>query len=144
MTERPEGSSGPLDIPTLTVLAQRAATHPLVSNWQFRPDSITPRVLELQVDSEQYPTAIHDVRVDIRWFEGGDYSVHYLEISADETWQCRWDRHPKPNTPTGHFHPPPTAEDTVEPSPLDADHHLDVLFAVLDWIGERVQELYDV
>ncbi|WP_458190995.1 hypothetical protein [Haladaptatus sp. NG-WS-4] len=140
MTDRPEGPSGPLDIPTLTVLAQRAATHPLVSDWQFRPDSITPRVLELQVDSEQYPAAVDDVRVDIRWFEGGDYSVHYLEISADKTWQCRWDRHPKPNAPNEHFHPPPTAEDTVEPSPLDADHHLDVLFAVLDWIGDRVRE----
>ena len=142
MTERPEGPSGPLDIPTLTVLAQRAATHPLVSDWQFRPDSITPRVLELQVDSEQYPAMVDDVRVDIRWFKGGDYSVHYLERSPAKTWQCRWDRHPKPNAPTEHFHPPPTAEDIVEPSPLDADHHLGVLFAVLDWIGERVQECH--
>lgn len=144
MTKRPEGPSGPLDIPTLTALAQRATSHSLISGWQFRPDSISPRVLELQVDSKQYPSTVHDVRVDVRWFEGGDYSIHYLELSTDRTWQCRWDRHPKPNAPKEHFHPPPTAENTVGSSPLDADHHLGILFAVLDWIDERVREHHGV
>lgn len=143
MTKRPEGPSGPLDIPTLTALAQRATSHSLISGWQFRPDSISPRVLELQVDSKQYPSTVHDVRVDVRWFEGGDYSIHYLELSTDRIWQCRWDRHPKPNAPKEHFHPPPTAENTVGSS-LDADHHLGILFAVLDWIDERVREHHGV
>ncbi len=144
MTERIEGPSGPLDIPTLTVLAQRAATHPLITEWQFRPDSLSPRLLELQIDPTQYPASLSGVRLDVRWFEGGMYSFHYLETASNETWQCRWDRHPKPHAPTAHFHPPPDANDLVEPSPLEADHHLAVLFAVLEWLEKRVSKHHDI
>ena len=40
MTGRGETPSGPLDVPTLEVLAQRATTYPLVTTWEFRPDSL--------------------------------------------------------------------------------------------------------
>ena len=142
MTGRDETPSGPLDVLTLEVLAQRAATHPLVSTWGFRPDAISPRVLELQLDETQYPSAVREARVDIRWFVGGDYTVHYLEIREEETWQCRWDRHPKPEASREHYHPPPDASADVEQSSLESDHHLDVLFAVLEWIEDRVQTLH--
>ncbi|SEH17637.1 hypothetical protein SAMN04487967_3305 [Natronorubrum sediminis] len=143
MTGRDETPSGPLDVPTLEVLAQRAATHSLVSTWKFRPDTISPRVLELQLDGTQYPSTVRDVRVDIRWFVGGDYTVHYFESREDEPWQCRWDRHPKPEAPREHYHPPPEASATVEPSSLEAEHHLGVCFAVLEWIEDRVRALHE-
>lgn len=143
MPERTEGPSGPLDIPTLNVLAQRARTHPVVTEWQFQPDSLSPRLLELKLDETQYPDPIEEVRVDIRWFEGGDYSVHYLESVSNEVWQCRWDCHPKPNAPRAHFHPPPNAGDCIDSSPIESGHHLAVLFAVLDWVGERVEKQHD-
>lgn len=142
MTGRDEAPSGPLDVPTLEVLAQRAATHPLVSKWEFRPDTISPRVLEIRLDGTQYPSAVNEIRVDVRWFVGGDYTVHYLEVRKDGTWQCRWDRHPKPEAPRKHYHPPPEASSTVEPSPFESGHHLDILFAVLEWIEDRVQTLH--
>lgn len=145
MPDRTEEPSGPLDVPTLETLAQRGASHPLVSGWTFRPDPISPRMLELGVDATQYPTPVTEVRIDIRWFVGGDYTVHYLETrdNGSEPWQCRWDRHPKPNAPRTHFHPPPDAASTAEPSPIDAAHHLEVLFGVLEWISERLEELHD-
>jgi hypothetical protein len=143
VTGRTEGPSGPLDSSTLEVLAQRAATHPLVVAWQYRPDSLSPRVLELELDARQYPESVDSVRLDVRWFEGGEYSLHYVEMDSEETWQCRWDHHPKPNAPTAHFHPPPDAGRTVEPSPLEGEHHLAIFFAVLDWIEERVREHHD-
>lgn len=161
MTERTEDKrerpSGPLDTTTLEVLARRAGSHPLVLEWRFRPDSLSPRHLELQLDAAQYPSAVASARLDIRWFEGGDYSVHYLEHGSPtddiETWQCRWDRHPKPDAPRAHFHPPPDADEGVEPSPIDGDegergedhyqhHHLDVLFAVLDWLDDRLRDVH--
>ncbi|MFC4248005.1 hypothetical protein ACFOZ7_13815 [Natribaculum luteum] len=142
MTEREEAPSGPLDVPTLEVLARRATTHPLVSDWDFRPDTISPRVLELRVDREQYPVDVSGVRVDVRWFVGGDYTVHYLEYREDETWQCQWGRHPKPDAPREHFHPPPDAASPAEPSPLESNHHLGVLFDVLEWVEKRVQQLH--
>ncbi|AEH35981.1 hypothetical protein [Halopiger xanaduensis] len=143
MSDRSEGPSGPLDVPTLEVLARRGSSHPLVAAWAFRPDSISPRVLELELDRTQYPGTVASVRVDVRWFTGGDYTVHYLESRETGAWQCRWDRHPKPDAPREHFHPPPDAAPTVEPSPLDGTHHLEVLFGALEWIGERVAELHD-
>jgi len=138
-----EYSSGPLDVPTLDVIAQRAVTHSLVDGWAFQPDSMSPRRLELHIDENQYPSPIRGPRLDVRWFEGGDYSVHYLETRDDDIWQCRWDRHPKPGAPKAHFHPPPDAASDVVNSTLQATHHLGVLFGVLDWITERIEQLHD-
>ena len=143
MPELDFDGSGPLDVPTLEVLAQRAVTHPLVTGATFQPDSLTPRLLEVTLDSEQYPTSIRRVRLDIRWFEGGDYSIHYVETGTNRAWQCRWDRHPKPEAPLEHFHPPPDAGAAVQPSSFESDHHLSVLFGVLDWTQGRRQEHYD-
>lgn len=138
-----ERASGPLDVATLDVLARRAETHPLVDGWAVRPDSLSPRRLELQLDAAQYPGPVADVRLDVHWFEGGDYAVHYLETRGDDVWQCRWDRHPKPGEPRAHFHPPPDASAAVEASGIDATHHLGVLFAVLEWVESRVETLHD-
>jgi len=134
--------SGPLDIPTIESIAQRSHSHPLVVSAQFRPDRISPRVLELELDSQQYPDTVHTVRLDVRWFEGGDYSFHYHEKVENNQWHCRWDRHPKPDNPRSHYHPPPTAA-RVEPSPIDEEHHLGVLFTVLDWVTARVERIHE-
>jgi len=138
-----EYSSGPLDVPTLDVIAQRAVTHSLVDGWAFQPDSMSPRRLELHLDENQYPSPITEARLDVRWFEGRDYTVHYLETRDDDVWQCRWDRHLKPGAPKAQFHPPPDAASDAEPSTLQATHHLGVLFGVLDWISERIEQLQD-
>lgn len=135
-------TGAPLDITTLTVLAKRAETHPIIDEWAFQPDSISPRVLELSLDATQYPESIEAVRLDIRWFEGGDYTIHYLEVDAEGPWQCRWDKHPKPSTQSAHFHPPPDAGPDVEPSEIDGTHHLDILFAVLEWVEDRIGQLH--
>jgi hypothetical protein len=138
-----DDAGGPLDVATLTVLGQRARTHPLVETWTLQPDSVSPRWLELPLDAGQYPTAVESARLDIRWFEGGEYTFHYLETRADDRYQCRWDRHPKPDAPTAHFHPPPDAAPNPEASDIEATHHLGVLFAVLDWVERRVERLHE-
>lgn len=138
-----EYTGGPLDVATLTVLAGRADTHPLVDGWSFEPDAMSPRRLELSLDDGQYPPSVENARLDVRWYDGGEYTVHYLEVRGDEVWQCRWDRHPKPGAPTAHFHPPPDAAADVERSWLEAAHHLDVLFGVLDRVVERIEQLHD-
>lgn len=139
MTDR---SGSPLDVPTLEIMGQRATSHPLVAGWRFRPDAISPRFLEIDLNDGRYPDDIRTARLEIRWFEDGAYSIHYLEDHCDTVWQCRWDRHPKPDAPTDHFHPPPDASPEVAPSDLQADHHLDVLFAVLAWIDNRIKRLH--
>lgn len=141
-------TGGPLDVATLEVLARRAETHRLVDDWAFRPDHISPRRLELHLDDGQYPESVDASRLDVCWYEGGEYTFHYLESreddtfesGEDDTWQCRWDHHSKPDAPTAHFHPPPDASADVEPSDLESAHHLGILFEVLDWIEARVVE----
>jgi hypothetical protein len=104
---------------------------------------MSPLWLELSLDENQYPSPIMEARLDVRWFEGGEDTVHYLETRDDEVWQCRWDRHSEPGAPKAHFHSPPDAAADVEPSTLQATHHLGVLFGVLDWITERIEQLHD-
>lgn len=137
---REETPSGPLDVASLQVLARRASDHPLVDDWAFQPDERSPRRLEVRIDAAQFPASVDGVRLDVRWFEGGDYCVHYRERGDGEDWECRWDRHPKPDGPRTHFHPPPDAAPVVEESNLDDVHHLGVLFSVLDWVTERVEQ----
>ena len=129
-----------LDVTTLRALGARAAGHPLVESWAFAPTNASPRALELRLAADAYPTGVDAARLDVHWFRSGDYYVHYVETSGEGRYQCRWDRHPKSDAPRTHFHPPPDAGEAVA-SPL-ATHPLDVLFAVLDWVGERVESLH--
>lgn len=138
-----DGSTGPLDVPTLELLARRASSHPLVDRWQMQPDAMSPRRLELRLDATQYPPSVETARLDVRWFEGGDYTLHYRENADESEWQCRWDRHPKPAGPRAHYHPPPDASVEIVESDLTVSHPLDVLFAVLDRIEDRVETLHD-
>ena len=69
---------GRLDRTTMETLAHRSETHPLVTSWAFHPDQLSPRRLEITLDSSAYPPAVTSVRLDIHWFVGGDYYVHYL------------------------------------------------------------------
>ena len=133
--------TSPLDIATLELIGQRTERHPLVDQWELQPDELAPRKLSIRFDPDQYPSVVTDVRIDVRWYENGDYSFQYLESHARESWQCRWDRHPKPDEPREHFHPPPTAS-SVEPSPLTETHPLAVVFWILDWVGERLSNLH--
>lgn len=139
MTDEPSPGA-PLDVATLKIVGQRSQSHPLVTGWAFEPDAISPRRLSIHLDAGQYPAAVETARLDVRWFENGDYTLHYRE-SNGQTSECRWDRHPKPDGPRAHFHPPPDAGAAVA-SPLAETHHLGVVFRVLDWMGERVEMLH--
>lgn len=133
---------GRLDVPTLQTLAQRASTHSLAEDWAFDPSSLSPRLLQIHLDADRFPSDVTVVRIDVRWFTTGDYSFHYVEEhhEGDDRFQCRWDQHPKTTAPRTHFHPPPNAG-RAEPSSLNP-HHLEVLFTVLDWVSDRVVQLH--
>ena len=51
-------------------------------------------------------------RFEITWGASGAYRFHYTE---QDGLDFRFDRHPKADAPTAHFHPPSDA-DRVEPS----------------------------
>lgn len=136
-----DSPSGVLDVPTLETLGRRAESHPLVADWRLEP-LVSPRRLVVEFDDTSYPARVVEARLDVRWFDTGDCSFHYVETHGDGEWQCRWDRHPKPAAPRAHVHPGPEAG-PAEPSPLSDHDPLAVLFTVLDWTSERVATLFD-
>lgn len=139
MSDVPDGR---LDVTTLALVARRAGTLELVDEWAYEPSSRSPRRLELRLAASAYPPAVESVRIDVRWFDTGDYSIHYVERSADAvSYQCRWDRHPETDASHTHYHPPPDAGDPVE-TPFPSHHPLDVTFAVLAWVAARVSTLH--
>lgn len=139
MSDVPDGR---LDVTTLALIARRAGTHQLFATRTYEPSTRSPRRLELRLLASASPPAVESARIDVRWFDIGDYSVHYVEQSADAvSYQCRWDRHPETDTSHAHYHPPPDAGDPVE-TPLPSHHPLDVTFAILAWVADRVGTLH--
>lgn len=138
-----DDSSGPPDRQTLRLLERRLADDPLVTETAFDPDSTEPRVLEVHVDSDQFPPSVDAVRLDIRWYTTDDFSIHYIETATDGThWECRWDRHPNPHNARLHFHRPPDAAETVDLE-LSSLHLLDVLSTVLAPVEDRLERMWD-
>ena len=132
-------TTGRLDQPTMQTIGRRAQSHRLVESWEFVPDTLSPRSVEIALHPTLYPESVTTARIQIHWFVTGDYYFHYIESCGETQYQCRWDRHPKTNAPRTHFHPPPDAGEPVHSH--IGTHPLAVLFAVLDWISERVEQL---
>jgi len=82
--------TGPPDRQTLRLLEKHLSSDSLVAETEFDPDSYEPRILRALLDTGQYPESTTAVRVDIRWFTTGDFSMHYVEEHSNgELWECR-------------------------------------------------------
>ncbi|AGB14883.1 hypothetical protein Halru_0237 [Halovivax ruber XH-70] len=139
----PRRSTGPPDRETLQLLERQLSADPLVSTTAFEPDVYEPRTLVADLDSSRYPPAVTAARLDVRWFESGDFSCHYLETHGTESnWECRWDRHPNGHDDRTHFHQPPDGA-TVVDLDLPSVHPLDVYATVLTAIETRIDETWD-
>ena len=135
-------SSGPIDESVLTRSARNALSHPLVTATTLEPTADVPTRLRVSVDAAQYPATVETVRLDVRWFEMGDFTFHYVERHAEgTTWRCRWDRHPNPHSIRTHFHEPPGAT-TVRDFPIEDPHPIETLHLVLDWIEGRIERAW--
>jgi len=135
------GSPAPIDRPILEFLQTRLQATRQVSHTAITDAS---GHLELQVvfASSYYPASVDDATLTVRWYTNDDFTIHYREVHSEDTWECRWDRHPNPHNTRDHFHPPPIA-----PTPGDDDSwptdHRDVLQLVLDEIEDRIAALWD-
>lgn len=103
---------GPIDAGALREIRDLLVElEPLVSAASL-DDPLNPTVLAVELSD-----GIGDAsaaRIDVRWSTVGNYTFHYTD---DRDQNFRFDRHPKPNAPTRHFHSPPDAPTRpVEPS----------------------------
>lgn len=108
---RPE-AFGPIDAGALREIRDLfVESEPLVSDADL-DDPLNPQMLSIDLTDGIGDAT--EARFDVRWSVTGNYAFHY----TDETsLNFRFDRHPKPEAPTRHFHTPPNAPSRpVEPS----------------------------
>lgn len=134
--------SGPIDRQVLRLLDRKSEAYPLVESTAYEPDPYEPRQLRVSLAMNQYPSSVETARIEIRWFETDDFGFHYVEHRGEQTWQCRWDRHPNPHNARCHFHEPPDCASVVDIS-LSDGNRLPVLFIVLAAIEERIERLWN-
>lgn len=125
----------PVDFDRLDVIAERLATDDRFVRIEERPP-FAPARLVCVYDTHFYPGTVRTVRLEVVWFENGDFSLHYHEDHEASTFDHRWDRHPSDHNARDHVHPGPDA-----PTPGDDASHSpdwrDVLSMVLEEIEDR-------
>lgn len=146
MSRLPEDSApdatGPPDRQTLHLLERTLASDSLVDGTVLEPDPHEPSLLRTILDTGQYTESVTAARLDIRWFTGGDFSIHYIEEHDDGArWECRWDRHPNTHSTRLHFHQPPNATEIVTLE-FASIHPLEVYSTVLTAISRRLSVLW--
>jgi hypothetical protein len=146
MSQPPEDSTshstGPPDRQTLRLLERNLSSDSLIAETAFDPDSYERRLLRGLLDAGRYPDTVTTVRLDIRWFTTGDFSIHYVEEHEDgKRWECRRDRHPSAYNTRLHFHEPPSAIEIIDLE-LPSLHPLEVYSTVLTAIEQRIETLW--
>jgi hypothetical protein len=125
----------PIDFDRLDVIRERFSTDERFAGIDEQPE-FAPERLVCAYDQRFYPRSVRAARIEIAWFENGDFSVHYHEEHGDGAFDHRWDRHPSAHNARDHVHPGPDA-----PTPgVDTSHPADwrdVLSMVLTEIEDR-------
>lgn len=130
-----DGNGAPVDFDRLESIAVRLSMGDRFTRVEATPDFAPDRVVCVY-DPGFYPRSVHEARLEIVWFENGDFTVHYHEDHAEGMFDHRWDRHPSDHNTRDHVHPGPDA-----PTPGTNVSHpsdwRDVLSTVLAEIEER-------
>lgn len=102
MADDISGPVGPVEYPILRQIRDLLLNEePLVDAVTF-DDPVNPTELVVE-----FTTGLASPgRLEITWWESGAYRFHYTEPDSVD---FRFDRHPKEDAPTTHFHPPPNA-----------------------------------
>ena len=111
---------GSIDRPVLVAIDGRLRTASHVTETVLAPKRGKP-TLTAALDTDYLPT-VEEVYYDIRWYTSGDFEIHYQEDWIDDTWQRRWDRHPRDGART-HHHPPPDAGHPPMAMSLPTNYH---------------------
>jgi len=128
-------SSAPIDFDRLNVVAERFATDNRLTEIEVRPEFAPARIV-CRYDPGFYPRRVHSTRLEVAWFENGDFSLHYHEGHEDGTFDHRWDRHPSAHNTRDHVHPGPDTPTPGDDASYPAEWR-DVLSMVLSEIKNR-------
>lgn len=128
-------TGAPVDVDRLDVVRERLSGDERFTRVDERPASAPDRLVFVY-DRRFYPERVRAARVEIAWFENGDFSVHYHEEHRNGAFDHRWDRHPSDHNTRDHVHPGPNAPTPGDDASHPADWR-DVLSTILAEIEER-------
>ncbi|RDZ49686.1 hypothetical protein C5C07_20175 [Haloferax sp. Atlit-4N] len=133
-------SGAPVDFDRLDVIRGRFGTDERFTQIIDQPE-FAPERLVCVYDTRFYPSNVQTARVEIVWFENGDFSLHYHD-HEQRAFGHRWDRHPSDHNARNHIHPGPDA-----PAPGDDSSHpgdwRDVLSMALVEIEARQRAFWE-
>lgn len=135
------GSSAPIDFARLETVRERLATDDRFTRVDAHP-AFTPRRLLCEYDPGLYPESVRASRLEVVWYENGDFSVHYHEDREIGDYDHRWDRHPSDHNARDHVHPGPDAPTPGEDASHPADWR-DVLSMALSEIDDRQRAFWE-
>lgn len=134
-------TGAPVDFDCLEIIRERFATDERFARINEQP-AYAPERLVCVYDQRFYPESVRGARIEIVWFENGDFSLHYNEDHRDGAFDHRWDGHPSAHNARDHIHPGPDA-----PTPgTDTSHPTDwrdVLSMVLTEIEDRQRGFWE-
>lgn len=134
-------SDAPIDSDRLDVLRERLQTGSRFIRIDIDPE-FAPDRLVCRYDQQFYPESVQVARLEVVWFENGDFSLHYHESHKDGQFDQRWDRHPSAHNARDHIHPGPNAPTPGEDASHPADWR-DTLSAVLEEIEQRQRAFWE-
>ena len=95
-------SGAPIDFDRLDAIRERFTAGDRFRRIDEKP-AVAPDRLVCVYDQRFYPKRVCAARLEIVWFENGDFSLHYHETHESGEFDHRWDRHPSDhNTDTSH------------------------------------------
>lgn len=128
-------SGASIDFDRLDIIEERLATDERFARIEREPQ-FAPDRLVCVYDTRFYPSTVSVARLEVGWYEDGDFSIHYHEDHDQGELDHRWDRHPSDHNIREHVHPGPDA-----PTPGDDASHpedwRDVLSEILTEIEIR-------
>lgn len=135
-----DGSPAPIDREILVYLRERLETTAQVTDATITADE-GHLELRVRLSDAYYPNEVGAATLFVRWYTNDDCRIHYREARGDDTWECRWDRHPNTHNTRDHYHPPPDAATPGEDAEWPNDYR-QFLTTVLDEIEARIAELW--
>jgi hypothetical protein len=130
-----DSHGAPIDFDRLNAIVERFTTDDRFIDIAVQPEFAPDRIV-CRYDPGFYPQRVQSARLEVVWYENGDFSIHYHEEHRDGEFDHRWDRHPSDHNTRDHVHPGPDA-----PTPGDDASHpagwRDVLAMVLGEVEAR-------
>jgi hypothetical protein len=134
-------SGAPVDFDRLDAVRERLAGDHRFERIDGEPAVAPDRLVCVYADG-LYPNSVRAARLEVVWFENGDFSVHYHEDHERGAFDHRWDRHPSEHNARDHVHPGPDAPTPGEDASHPADWR-DVLSEALSAIDDRQRAFWE-